>query len=110
MSSMHSHGLFLKNSIRTSSQKVVSKCGRQQTQFDHCRHFMRMDMNIFRKVSESVCTSAIVVYPDHLSPTPSTFLAIEISENKEDKLITLNHHMKETFKWNIPLISCTAQV
>lgn len=29
--------------------------------------------DIFRKVSRSICTSIIVVYPDHLSPTPSPY-------------------------------------
>jgi len=67
-------------------------------------------MDMFRKNSESVCTSTTVVYPNHLSPTPSTYLAIKTPEKKDDKPMTLNHQMKEKSKWNIPLISCTDQV
>ena len=66
-------------------------------------------MDIFRKASESVCTSTIVVQPNNLSPTP-TYLAMKTPENKEDKPMTQNHQMKETSKWKTPLISCTDQV
>lgn len=36
---------------------------------------------IFKKAYKSACTPTIVVFPDHLSPTPSTSLAMEIAEN-----------------------------
>jgi len=66
-------------------------------------------MDMFQKVSESVCTSTTVVYPI-MSPTPSTYLAMKTPENREDKPMTLNHQMKEKSKLNTPLISCTDQV
>jgi hypothetical protein len=50
--------------------------------------------DMFRKASKSVCTSTIVVYPDYLSPTPSTYLAMKTPENTEHKPITHNQQMK----------------
>jgi len=37
----------------------------------------------FKKAPKSVCTSTVVVSPDPMSPTPSTFLAMKIPENIE---------------------------
>jgi hypothetical protein len=38
---------------------------------------------MFRKISTSACTSTVVVYPDPLSLTPSTFSFIKTPENTE---------------------------
>jgi len=38
----------------------------------------------FKKASKRVCTLTIVVSPDPLSPTPSTFSAMKTSEHTED--------------------------
>jgi len=51
--------------------------------------------DIFKKASKSACTPTAVVFPDHLSPTPSTSLAMEIPGNIQETLITLNQQMKE---------------
>jgi len=66
--------------------------------------------DIFKTAPKSACTPTNVVFPDHLSPTPSTSLAIEIPENVQEISITLNQQMKEISIWNTSLISCTAQV
>jgi len=43
------------------------------------------DLNMFKKVSNSVCTWTIVVSPHFWSPTPSNLSAIKTPENtKED--------------------------
>jgi hypothetical protein len=39
--------------------------------------------DMFRKASKSVCTSTVVVSPDHLSPTPSTSPAMKTPQNTE---------------------------
>jgi hypothetical protein len=51
--------------------------------------------DIFKKAPKSTCTPTNVVFPDHLSPIPSTSLAIEIPENVQETSITLNQQMKE---------------
>ena len=66
--------------------------------------------DIFKKASKSACTPTIVAFPDHLSPTPSTSLAMDIPENIQETLINLNHQMKAISIQNISLINCTAQV
>jgi hypothetical protein len=38
---------------------------------------------IFKNASKSVCTSTIVVSPDPLSPTPTTYSALMTPENAE---------------------------
>jgi hypothetical protein len=58
---------------------------------------------MFQKASKSVCTSNVVVSPDHFLPAPSTSPAVKT-------LITPNQQMKEISKWNSPLINYTAQV
>jgi hypothetical protein len=40
--------------------------------------------DISKKASNSVCTSTIVIFPDTLSPTPSTSSATKTPENKEE--------------------------
>jgi hypothetical protein len=67
--------------------------------------------DIFIKASRSVCTSNIVVYPDPLSPTPSTSSAVNTPEiTEEDPVVTLNQQRKGISKYNTPLISCAAKV
>jgi hypothetical protein len=45
---------------------------------------------MFKKASKSVCTSTIVPYPDSLSPTPSTSLAVEtMTEPADDGYIQI---------------------
>jgi hypothetical protein len=66
--------------------------------------------DMFKKVSKSVCISTVVVSPDPLSPTPSTSSAMKTPENREEDPTPLNQQLKEISKWNIPLMSCTAQV
>jgi hypothetical protein len=58
---------------------------------------------MFQKAYRSVCTSAIVVSPDHFLPAPSTPPAMKT-------LMTQNQQMKEMSKWKSPLIGYTAQV
>jgi hypothetical protein len=48
--------------------------------------------------------------PDPLSPTPSTSSAVKTPENTEEDPNGLEPKTEEIFKWNIPLISSTAQV
>jgi hypothetical protein len=48
--------------------------------------------------------------PDPLSPTPLTSSAVKTPENTEEDPDGLEPQIEEIFKWNIPLISCTAQV
>jgi len=38
----------------------------------------------FKKASETVCTSTIVVSPDPLYPTPTTFSTLKTLEHTED--------------------------
>jgi hypothetical protein len=40
--------------------------------------------DMFKKSSKSVCTSTIVVFPDPLSPTPSTSSAKKTEEDPDD--------------------------
>jgi hypothetical protein len=42
------------------------------------------ETDMFRKSSKSVCTSTIVVFPDPLSPTPSTSSAMKTAEDPDD--------------------------
>jgi type VI protein secretion system component VasA len=42
--------------------------------------------DMFRKASKSVCTSTVVVSPEHLSPTPSMSSAMMTPENTEEDL------------------------
>jgi hypothetical protein len=67
-------------------------------------------IDIFKKASKSDRTLTIVVFPDHLSPAPSTSLAMEIPENIQETLTTLNQQIKEISIWNTSLMNCTAQV
>jgi len=66
--------------------------------------------DIFKKASKSACTPTTAVFPDHLSPTPSTSLGMEIPGNMQDTLITLNQQMMEISIQNTSLINCRAQV
>jgi hypothetical protein len=63
----------------------------------------------FQKVSKGVCTATIVVSPDILSPTPSTFSVIKTPENTEEDPYDPEPADKVP-KCNTPLISCAAQV
>jgi hypothetical protein len=49
----------------------------------------------FKKPYKCVCTSAAVVSPDLLSPTPSLSSAMKTPENTEEDLTTLNQQMKD---------------
>jgi hypothetical protein len=40
--------------------------------------------DMFKKASMIVCTSTVVVFPDYLSPTPSTSSALKTLENTEE--------------------------
>ena len=62
------------------------------------------------KWPQYVFTSTVVVCTDPFPPAPSTPLAIKTQKNTRGPLITLEQQMKEISKWNIPLISRTAQV
>jgi hypothetical protein len=66
-------------------------------------------MAMFKKASKCVCTSTILVSPDHLFPPP-TSAAMKTTENIEEDSDKLNQQEKEISKWNFPLISCVAQV
>ena len=48
----------------------------------------------FKTASKNVCLSIIVVSPDHLSPTPSTSLALESRKTQKGTLMTLNQQME----------------
>jgi len=51
------------------------------------------------------------VYPDPLSPTPSTSSALNTPEiTEEDPAMTLNQQRKEMSKCSTLLISCAAKV
>jgi hypothetical protein len=39
---------------------------------------------MIKKASKSVCTSTVVVFPNHLFPTPSTSSAIKTPRNMEE--------------------------
>jgi hypothetical protein len=39
---------------------------------------------MFKVASKSICTSTVAVFPDPLSPAPSTFSAIKTPENTEE--------------------------
>jgi hypothetical protein len=62
----------------------------------------------FQKTSKSVCTSTIVVFPDHLSPTPSTYAALKTPENTDGE--PDDPQPTEISEWNTHVISCTAKV
>jgi hypothetical protein len=66
--------------------------------------------DMFKNVSNSVCTSTVVVSPDALFPTPYTSSALKTLENVEGTLMALNQQLMEICKWNTSLISCMAQV
>jgi hypothetical protein len=65
--------------------------------------------DMFTKVSKSVCTLTVVVFPDPLSPAPLISTAMKTPENKRT-LMTLNQQVKEITKLNIPVISCTTHI
>jgi hypothetical protein len=65
--------------------------------------------DMFKKATKDVCTSAVVVLPHCLSPTPSTSSTIKTPHKKEEVLMTSNQQMKEISNCNTPLISCAAQ-
>jgi hypothetical protein len=66
--------------------------------------------NMFKMAPKSACTSTVVVSPDPLSPTLINFFIYEDYKTQHRTMMTLNQQMKETSKWNMPLISSTAQV
>jgi len=49
----------------------------------------------FKKASKIVQTSSVVVYPDPLSPAPSTSSTMRTPENTEEDPDDLNQQMKE---------------
>jgi len=59
--------------------------------------------NMFKKASKSVHISTIVVSPDPLSPT-LTSSPMKKPWNIEEDTNTLNQQMKDTSKWNTPMI------
>jgi hypothetical protein len=67
-------------------------------------------MDMFKKASECVCTSTVLVSQDPLFPTASTSAAMKTTENIEEDPDNLNQQVKEISKWKSPLISCVAQV
>jgi hypothetical protein len=66
--------------------------------------------DMFKKASKSGRTSAIVLFPDALSPTPSTSSATEAPENTRLDPDYLKKQIKDISQWHTPLISCAAQV
>jgi hypothetical protein len=64
-------------------------------------------MDMFKKFSESVCTSTVVLSPDTLSPTPSTSSAMKTQKHTEENP---DDPDMEISKWNTPVIRCTVQI
>jgi hypothetical protein len=60
---------------------------------------------MFKEALKSVCTSAILVSHDPLSPTPKTASAVKTPDNTEGYPHNPEPEMKEISKWNTPLIS-----
>jgi hypothetical protein len=49
-------------------------------------------MSFITERGKSVCTSTVVVSSGPLSPAPSTYSAMNIPENTEQDMTTLNQH------------------
>jgi hypothetical protein len=64
---------------------------------------------MFQKAAKSGCTSTVVSC-DLFSPTPSTSSAMKTPEKAEEDPLALNQQLKEIFRWNTPVISCTVVV
>jgi hypothetical protein len=62
--------------------------------------------DMFKKASKGVCTPAIVISPDPLSPTSSTSAAMKTSENTEEE----PDDPELVHEGDTPLISPLAQV